>query len=1226
MKVSAPASPVPDSPAPVAADAPAPVEIQPGEAVAAPPVAMAKWPDWFKPIDLAMAILVIVLAFLLASFTARNTDIWRHLGTGRLLFQGHHPIGGDPLSYTGGARAWVNSNWLFDAVMYVVYSADDSGVTAVVLKACAFAAAFAVLFLLRRPEQSLWPWAVAAALGVIATGSMASLRPYVFGMAFQSVVLALIYRANWAGPKWRLPAILGGVCWLWACTDSFYFIGPLTILLIWGGERLHRSFTAGQPEGDPTDDPFWAAPADAALLRALLLSVGGVLLNPMFLGALVRSPVDAVTQLVPFELTFGWGDVFTGDTGLTSITLSPLSDNYYEMPHLGYNVTGFCALGLVILSGLLLGAGLSRLRATHVLLWFAFVVLGLLHYRFIPAAALMAIPLAAGHLNGLSRFRLQTVIDPSTKLILNLSGVGRIVSVAAIIALVGSTVPGHLHAKVSLRPEYNRRVSWGVEEDVGLARGARLLQEWRTAEQMPEESHGMLAHYDFGDYCAWFAPREKVFLNSRFRFHGPELLDLYAIRGELQSRPNADGTMPVETAGALMRIADTHRADYLVLGQAYTRLREEQIYKVDVSFTDTAGRIAAWLHIDGRVAIASRTDTETGKTNAANLRFTPARTAFAPGLAPIPSAKSLPPRKPVDSWIADFIDVPQPGSVATDDAFLFASLARLFGDQTNNQWIAQAQFTQLMTTVVGGAAAQRISPGDRLPSELELTFPLMASRAARRAIVETPDDPEPYLALSRVSTLRYTGILNIRDNALPRMTSLRRFLDRIPATPNGEVRFSRDAIEAEYSLFLLHLTAGQMDLALDSLARANARIKSAPDQDLPPPAALRMYGDTYRQQLIESRYSLAPGSLEGVLPLGDATVANAVMALLGQRIEAEGLKKPTNEEGRAMYRSVVLELANSNLDAADKTDKTKPLDAAWVRTRSQALEDRVKREIGKRNEAYTQQSKAAGLAQKFMLAVQTGFFARAMDMIFAESDWDNVPQSGFDVRIPRQFLPDLEARFSYLLSTAAPQDMRDGTVMYHTTAIGLNIQAIVLQFESGQLDMAAQQLENVTKVLDKAELENTNDPRVTASRAAIKQLRTLQARLEGNFDAMAEDKREQLQQLPKLSAAALAQVQVPLTEIQVPLAAAAGSIAQIIDPAAQNRYNLTREAVLYYDLGTTALHAGDNVEARKRFAMALQPQGLPVKHLGLGADEPLVMFATRYLDILNRYADGKPAQ
>ena len=52
-----------------------------------------------------------------------------------------------------------------------------------------------------------------------------------------------------------------------------------------------------------------------------------------------------------------------------------------------------------------------------------------------------------------------------------------------------------------------------------------------------------------------------------------------------------------------------------------------------------------------------------------------------------------------------------------------------------------------------------------------------------------------------------------------------------------------------------------------------------------------------------------------------------------------------------------------------------------------------------------------------------------------------------------------------------------------------------------------------------------------------------------------------------------------------------------------------------------ALSAGDNREARTRFAMALSPQGVPLGNLNADAENPIATYAALYLKLLDRYAD-----
>src|SRR5216683_902235 len=71
--------------------------------------------------DFFLTFLVLVLAFLSASFLARNSDVWFHLATGRLVAQGQFSFGADPFAYTTQGIYWACHSWLFDLVFYELY-------------------------------------------------------------------------------------------------------------------------------------------------------------------------------------------------------------------------------------------------------------------------------------------------------------------------------------------------------------------------------------------------------------------------------------------------------------------------------------------------------------------------------------------------------------------------------------------------------------------------------------------------------------------------------------------------------------------------------------------------------------------------------------------------------------------------------------------------------------------------------------------------------------------------------------------------------------------------------------------------------------------------------------------------------------------------------------------------------------------------------------------------
>src|SRR5262245_57215406 len=75
------------------------------------------WPD------LVLATLVVAFAFLASSFTARNSDLWLHLATGRLLSSGQYEFGKDPFGYTTEGTYWANHAWFSDVALYRLYLA-----------------------------------------------------------------------------------------------------------------------------------------------------------------------------------------------------------------------------------------------------------------------------------------------------------------------------------------------------------------------------------------------------------------------------------------------------------------------------------------------------------------------------------------------------------------------------------------------------------------------------------------------------------------------------------------------------------------------------------------------------------------------------------------------------------------------------------------------------------------------------------------------------------------------------------------------------------------------------------------------------------------------------------------------------------------------------------------------------------------------------------------------
>lgn len=626
-----------DLPAPPAPDAP-------------PPPKPLAWPDWFRPFDLALGVFAVVLAFLMASFAARNADLWRHLAAGRLVTQFQYPFGGDPFTFTAEGRPWVNAHWLGEVVLYLLHSVDSSGAVAVGVKAIAFAAAIGLLLRLKKPGAPLWPWAVVAAAGAVAAGGFTHLRPQVFGLPVLAGILVVLYTADWAkGNKWRVPLVLGGLTALWANVDTFAFLSPLLVGLILLGDWLHPKVFGSKGDLPSADEPFRLAPPRDALLRALLLCAAGVLLNPTFLAAVFRDPVEAVAQLVPTELDWQAADDLKEDPDLSRYSHSALSGAYTSNPVLGKNPSGVFAIALWVAGAVAAGIGHRHGRLSHVLVWAVFTLLGaVIHARFVPYGVLVGVPFLAAHLNGFGRRvpPLDTLTAQQAQLALGGSRTGRVLCLLGLVALVVCALPGWLHPWNGTAAG-RRSVGWKVEADPGLKRAAEVFAGWHAdatpttvkltvypagggafVEQQVTASRGEVlagtrglnSHPDLGDYLAYFAPAQKSFVTSRYRLHRAELKELTEARRQIYTEwPRgglADDKTPVQV-GWLVPLADKYGLGFVSVvlvepqtdaaaGLNVTALLNTRL-GLGVTPQDEQRLSAPPWHLDGRLLVVGRT-------------------------------------------------------------------------------------------------------------------------------------------------------------------------------------------------------------------------------------------------------------------------------------------------------------------------------------------------------------------------------------------------------------------------------------------------------------------------------------------------------------------------------------------------------------------------------------------------------------------------------------------
>lgn len=800
MKASPPPTPAAEPPpsSPAAGEAPtSPVSEPPAPAGADAGSKNLTWPAWHGGADWATALLVIVAGFLGASFVARNSDLWMHLATGRALVAGEYFLGSDPFSYTTAGRPWVNSSWLYDLLAYGMYSINPVGKLLVAAKAAAFAGAFALLFLIRRPGQSLWPWCLFAGAGIMATLPLSALRPFVGSMLFLAVTWVLLFARTWEPGKWRQPAILAGLFAIWANLDAWFLLGPLTVGLTLLGEMLHRKLTRGNEE--PTDDALFPIPPVPDLTRAFFLGTAACLLNPTFLIGLAKSPADAVSQLVPQEL--GWTlpkSDLARDTELYTTVLSPISAEYAERPTFGYNWNGLASVIVFLGGAAALGAGYSRVRATHIVLWVGFALLATVHYRLIAFLAIVAVPLGSSHLNAISsRIRLGTAADPRSRVAITASGVARIVTLSSALLMLAIAYPGWLHTQKSFDAALANRVEWGIEPDAGLVRAAKVLEQWRSDDRLPADLRGLHLSPDFGNILAWYAPKEKTFVDGRLPLHAPTLPDLLTARRDLYGSGHGESYHASDIRITDVReVAAKYKADYLTVTSSIRLLDTSLVFRILLD--PGTPRPTLW-HLDGRsafLAIASGPAVE-------KLTFDPVRIAFGPE-DPLPDGPAIPLVSEKRELFDEYVYRPRVESPRADDAlvywqFLEFSRARLLGQD------------EARSAVVGNALGVLTPPQ---PDPL-IASSLLILRSSREAVAETPNRPEGYLGLCLAYRYPMLPVADESERQRQLICGMVRFLARIDGPPSTiQPMWRRFYLQEGLRLTAAYLQTLQVDLAL----------------------------------------------------------------------------------------------------------------------------------------------------------------------------------------------------------------------------------------------------------------------------------------------------------------------------------------------------------------------------------------------------------------------------
>ena len=802
LHAPAAASEAPSLPAAAGAELPVPLP---------PPVApprRARPAQWGRVLDAALGGVVLVFAFLAASFVARNGDLWQHLAAGRLLARGDYQFGVDPFAYTTQGVYWANHSWLFDWLLYGVFT-TAGGAVLVVLKALVVAALAWVLLRVRRSGGAVLP-AACTLLALLAMSPRLLMQPAVLSCLFLGLTLWLLWRAQGvSGPALKRFGPLLVLFTLWVNLDSWFLLGPLLVALFWLGDRLQAVLpvAAGFQPADPSTAK---ARIPAWLLAA---AVAACLLNPHHIHAFTLpaelSPVlteAGLSQDARFHRTFAsaW------ELGLRLQPLAALSLAAWAY---------FVLVGLGLASFILNRKNLSGWR---LLAWLGFGLLGAWQARLIPFFAVVAGPVTA--------LNLQEALTRVPRLSQPWHRAGRLACLMAGLVLSALAWVGWLQGF----GQEGRRAAWAVQPDPSLRRVAETLTEWRRQGKLSEEARVFSLHPDVAHYCAWFCPEAKGFFDHRLPLFAGTAREYETVCQELM--PSFEGAGRQEgLSSSWQKIFRDRGITHLVVYDP-----NPQRLLADMSHLDQDPQRWLFLHEDGQALVYGWEEARRGrdKDPLAGQRFDADRLAYGvDGGRDLPPAPGTGPgrgprRRPF--WAHVGRPEPQPAwESAAATVFL-----RRFEDQApqHTRAIEKRAWATFGTgfaglpalpggppAALGGILFRLKYPG---PFQGETgrppALPLLAVRAARRALAANPDDANAYLRLGQAYlVLRNSTVERSREGRLPPLAMLRHV--QIATALENALLLVPDLEAAHQALVELYAARNYLDAALEHV-RARARV------------------------------------------------------------------------------------------------------------------------------------------------------------------------------------------------------------------------------------------------------------------------------------------------------------------------------------------------------------------------------------------------------------------
>ncbi|MDE1921345.1 MAG: tetratricopeptide repeat protein [Candidatus Omnitrophica bacterium] len=195
---------------------------------------------FWRHLSVTFGWLAIGLLFCLVTFSSsleiKDLDLWLHLRMGWWIWQHGFVPHYDVLSCTIAGKPWVNHEWLFQVLVYLVQRAYGfNGLIS--MQSLVVGATFLFLLFLGYSRERQWLSVVSLLMVLMVYQTRFTIRPDIFSILF--FVLYIYVLSLHINKRWALYALVG-LQIIWANTHGFFFFGPLLVAVAILSEFLKR--------------------------------------------------------------------------------------------------------------------------------------------------------------------------------------------------------------------------------------------------------------------------------------------------------------------------------------------------------------------------------------------------------------------------------------------------------------------------------------------------------------------------------------------------------------------------------------------------------------------------------------------------------------------------------------------------------------------------------------------------------------------------------------------------------------------------------------------------------------------------------------------------------------------------------------------------------------------------------------------------------------------------